>query len=110
MAVYEINKAGGVMGRNLQIVSHDDGPNLGDTVRAAEELVTGEAENILFGTFLSNVGLAVTEFADKKKVFFLVAEPLSPATTTFRRPSTLLPDALAVKQKRWAHVYKPARG
>ena len=75
--------------------------------------------NILCGTFLSNVGLAVTEFAGKKKVFFLAAEPLTDKITwqdgnryTFRlRPSTymqvamLLPEALAAKKKRWALVY-----
>ena len=75
--------------------------------------------NILCGTFLSNVGLAVTEFAGKKKVFFLAAEPLTDKITwangnryTFRlRPSTymqvamLLPDAVAAKKKRWALVY-----
>jgi branched-chain amino acid transport system substrate-binding protein len=81
--------------------------------------VTGEGLNILCGTFLSNVGLAVTEFAGRKKVFFLAAEPLTDKITwqdgnryTFRlRPSTymqvamILPDALAAKKKRWALVY-----
>ena len=85
----------------------------------AEELATGDGLNILAGTFLSHVGLAVTEFAGKKKVFFLAAEPLTDKITwangnryTFRlRPSTymqvamLLPDALAAKKKRWALVY-----
>src|SRR6478609_7544244 len=71
MAVDEINAAGGVLGRKLEIVSRDDGANPGDAVRVAEELTTGSDLNILFGTFLSNVGLAVTEFAGKKKVFFL---------------------------------------
>jgi branched-chain amino acid transport system substrate-binding protein len=85
----------------------------------ADELAIGEGLNILCGTFLSNVGLAVTEFAGKKKVFFLAAEPLTDKITwqdgnryTFRlRPSTymqvamLLPEALAAKKKRWALVY-----
>jgi branched-chain amino acid transport system substrate-binding protein len=119
MAVDEINAAGGVLGKKLEIVSRDDGANPGDAVRVAEELTTGSDLNILFGTFLSNVGLAVTEFAGKKKVFFLAAEPLTDKITwangnryTFRlRPSTymqvamLLPDALAAKKKRWALVY-----
>jgi branched-chain amino acid transport system substrate-binding protein len=119
MAVDEINAAGGVLGKKLKIVSRDDGANPGDAVRVAEELTTGGDLNILCGTFLSNVGLAVTEFAGKKKVFFLAAEPLTDKITwangnryTFRlRPSTymqvamLLPDALATKKKRWALVY-----
>src|SRR5208283_5591806 len=119
MAIDEINAAGGVLGQKLEVVSRDDGANPGDAVRVAEELVTADGINILCGTFLSNVGLAVTEFAGKKKVFFLAAEPLSDKVTwangnhyTFRlRPSTymqvamLLPDALAAKKKRWALVY-----
>ena len=119
MAVEEINAAGGVLGKKLEIVSRDDGANPGDAVRAADELVTGQGVNILCGTFLSNVGLAVTEFAGKKKVFFLAAEPLTDKIVwqdgnhyTFRlRPSTymqvamLMPDMLAAKKKRWALVY-----
>ena len=119
MAVEEINAAGGVLGKKLEIVSRDDGANPGDAVRAADELVTGQGVNILCGTFLSNVGLAVTEFAGKKKVFFLAAEPLTDKIVwqdgnhyTFRlRPSTymqvamLMPDVLAAKKKRWALVY-----
>jgi branched-chain amino acid transport system substrate-binding protein len=118
-AVEEINAKGGVLGKKLEIVSRDDGANPGDAVRVADELVTREGVNILAGTFLSHIGLAVTEFAGKKKVFFLAAEPLTDKITwehgnkyTFRlRPSTymqvamLLPDALAAKKKRWALVY-----
>ena len=77
MAVEEINAAGGVLGKKIEVISRDDGANPGDAVRAADELVTGEGVNILCGTFLSNVGLAVTEFAGKKKVFFLGAEALT---------------------------------
>src|SRR6266702_2914414 len=74
LAVEEVNAAGGVLGKRLELVSRDDGGNPGDAVRVAEELVTRESLNILAGTFLSNVGLAVTEFAGKNKVFFLAAE------------------------------------
>ena len=116
MAVEEINAKGGVLGKKLEVVSRDDGANPGDAVRVAEELITREGVNIIAGTFLSNIGLAVTEFAGKKQVFFLAAEPLTDKITwangnryTFRlRASTymqvamLMPDAVAAKKKRWA--------
>jgi branched-chain amino acid transport system substrate-binding protein len=119
MAIDEINGAGGVLGKKLEVVSRDDGGNPGDAARVADELAIGQGLNILCGTFLSNVGLAITEFAGKRKVFFLAAEPLTDKITwqdgnryTFRlRPSTymqvamLLPEALAAKKKRWALVY-----
>src|SRR6476659_9869052 len=119
LAVEEINAKGGVLGKKLEVISRDDGGTPGDAVRVANELVTREGTRILTGTFLSNIGLAVTEFAGKEKVFFLAAEPLTDKITwqdgnryTFRlRASTymqvamLLPDALAAKKKRWAIVY-----
>jgi branched-chain amino acid transport system substrate-binding protein len=119
LAIEEINAGGGVLGKKLEVVSRDDGSNPGDAVRAAEELVTREGVNILAGTFLSHIGLAVTEYAGKNKVFFLAAEPLTDKITwqngnkyTFRLRATtymqvamLLPDALAAKKKRWALVY-----
>src|SRR6188508_3770595 len=119
MAIEEINAKGGVLGRKIEVISRDDGANPGDAVRVANELVTREGVNIIAGTFLSHIGLAVTEFAGKEKVFFLAAEPLTDKITwqngnryTFRlRPSTymqvamLLPDAIAAKKKRWALIY-----
>ena len=57
-----------MLGRKLEVISRYDGGNPGDAVRVAEELVTREGVTALAGTFLSNVGLSVTEFAGKNKV------------------------------------------
>ena len=81
LGVEEVNAAGGVLGKKLEVISRNDGGNPGDAVRVAEELVTREGTNLIAGTFLSNVGLAVTEFAGKKQVFFLAAEPLTDKIT-----------------------------
>jgi branched-chain amino acid transport system substrate-binding protein len=119
MALEEINAAGGVLGRKMEVVSRDDNANPGDAVRVAEELVSREGVNILAGTFLSHIGLAVTDYAKQKRVFFLAAEPLTDKITwqngnryTFRlRASTymqvamLVPHATQAKKKRWALVY-----
>ena len=119
MAVEEINAKGGVLGRKIELVSRDDGANPGEAVRAAEELITREKVAMLTGTFLSNIGLAVTNFAGQKKVVFLAAEPLTDKITwedgnkyTFRlRASTymqtamLMPATVAAHKKRWALVY-----
>jgi branched-chain amino acid transport system substrate-binding protein len=119
LAVDEINAAGGVLGRKIEVISRDDNGNPGDAVRVAEELVSREKVDLLFGTFLSHIGLAVTDFAKQRKVLFLAAEPLTDKITwqngnryTFRlRPSTymqasmLVPEAAKLKKKRWAIVY-----
>src|SRR5450756_3102443 len=63
LALEEINAAGGVLGRKLEVVSRDDGGTPGDAVRVAEELISRERVALLMGTFASNVGLAVANLA-----------------------------------------------
>ncbi|GAA5236415.1 ABC transporter substrate-binding protein [Verticiella sediminum] len=119
LALEQVNAAGGVNGRKLEVISRDDNGNPGDSVRAAEELRTREKVDLLFGGFLSHTGLALTDYAKQRKIFFLAAEPLTDKITweqgnryTFRlRPSTymqvaaLIPPAAALDKKRWAIVY-----
>jgi branched-chain amino acid transport system substrate-binding protein len=119
LAVEEVNAAGGINGRKIEVITRDDGASPGDAVRAAEELVSREKVDVLAGGFLSNIGLALTDFAKQKKVFFLASEPLTDKIVwqngnkyTFRlRPSTymqaamLVPEAAKLKKKRWAVVY-----
>ncbi|MFP5460212.1 MAG: ABC transporter substrate-binding protein [Gammaproteobacteria bacterium] len=119
LALEEINAAGGLLGRKVEVISRDDNANPGDAVRVAEELVSRERAALIFGTFLSNTGLAVTDFARQRKVLFLAAEPLTDKITwqdgnryTFRlRPSTymqvamLVPEVAKLGKKRWAIVY-----
>src|SRR5215210_5668539 len=81
LALDEINGRGGVLGRKIEIVSRDDGSTTGDATRVAEELVTREGVSFLFGSFLSNVGVAMADFANQKKVLYLAAEPLTDAVT-----------------------------
>ncbi|MGC2824271.1 MAG: ABC transporter substrate-binding protein, partial [Pseudolabrys sp.] len=81
MAIEEINAKGGVLGKKLEVISRDDGANPGEAVRVAEELVTREGVSAIAGTFLSHIGLSVTNFAGQKKVFFLAAEPLTDKIT-----------------------------
>ncbi|TAK82763.1 MAG: ABC transporter substrate-binding protein [Betaproteobacteria bacterium] len=119
LALEEINAAGGVNGRKLELVSRDDGGTPGDAVRVAEELLSREKADVLMGTFASNVGLAVANLANQRKVLFLASEPLTDKIVwengnryTFRlRPSTymqtamLVPQAAKLGKKRWAIVY-----
>ena len=120
LAVEEVNAAGGVLGKKLA----------GDLARRQRQARAtrsasprswsrARASALIAGTFLSNIGLAVTDFAKQKKVFFLAAEPLTDKITwqngnryTFRlRPNTymqsamLVPEAAKLKKKRWAVVY-----
>jgi branched-chain amino acid transport system substrate-binding protein len=71
IAVEEINAKGGILGKKLVVVSRDDGGTPTDAIRAADELVSREGVPILIGTFLSNISLAVSDYAKQKKVIFV---------------------------------------
>ncbi|HET9011030.1 MAG TPA: ABC transporter substrate-binding protein [Gemmatimonadaceae bacterium] len=119
LAVAEINAAGGVLGRPLEIVVRDDNGNPGDAVRVAEELLSREKVALLMGTFASNVGLAVADLAKQRKVLFLAAEPLTDKivwesgnrytfrlrASTYMQTAMLAPEAAKLGKKRWAIVY-----
>jgi len=119
LAVDEINAAGGVLGRKIEIVSRDDNGQPGDAVRVAEELLTREKAAFLIGTFPSNVGLAVASFAKERKVLFIAAEPLTDKivwdqgnrytfrlrASTYMQTAMLVPEAAKLRKKRWAIVY-----
>jgi len=119
LAQDEVNAAGGVLGRPLEIVSRDDTGNPGDAVRVAEELISREKVVLLMGTFASNVGLAVSDLAKQRKVLFLAAEPLTDKivwengnrytfrlrASTYMQTAMLVPEAAKLGKKRWAIVY-----
>jgi branched-chain amino acid transport system substrate-binding protein len=119
LALEEVNAAGGVFGRKVEVISRDDNGNPGDAVRVAEELLTRENVHFIMGTFASNIGLAVADFAKQRKVLFIAAEPLTDKivwqngnhytfrlrTSTYMQTAMLVPDAAKLKKKRWAIVY-----
>ncbi|PIE13179.1 MAG: twin-arginine translocation pathway signal protein [Rhodobacterales bacterium] len=118
LAVEQINSAGGIDGKMIEVISRDDTGDPATAIRIAEELTSKEGAVMIFGTFLSNIGLAVADFAKQKEVLFLASEPLSDAIVwskgnkyTYRlRPSTHMQAAMLAEQaaklgkKRWATV------
>jgi branched-chain amino acid transport system substrate-binding protein len=118
MAVEEVNGRGGVLGRKIEVVFRDDKGQPAEAVKHAQELVTGERVVLISGTFLSNVGLAVSDWARQNKTLFVAAEPLTEALTwskghdhVFRvRPNTyqqgrmLAERAARLKHVKWATI------
>src|SRR5437867_12880404 len=45
LALEEINRSGGVLGRQVEVVSRDDGGTPGDAVRVAEELISRDRKS-----------------------------------------------------------------
>lgn len=119
LAVEQINASGGLLGKKVQLVIRDDNGNPGDAVRAAEELYTREKVDVLTGSFLSHVGMALTDYAGQKKRFFLASETLTDKVvwengnrytyrlrgSTYMQTAMLVKEAVKLKKKRWAIVY-----
>jgi len=70
LAVEEINAAGGVLGRQLQLVAEDD-MNPGVAVQKATKLIQQEKVDALMGTVSSAVCLAVMDVADRSKMLLV---------------------------------------
>jgi len=118
LAVEHVNAAGGVLGRKIEVISRDDAGRPPDAIRLAGELINDQKVDLLAGTFLSNIGLAISDVALQNKKLFVGGEPLTDALVwekgnryTYRlRPSTymqaamLVDDAAKLKAKRWVTV------
>jgi branched-chain amino acid transport system substrate-binding protein len=118
LALEQINAAGGVNGAMLEVISRDDGGKPGDAVTAANQLVSSDGVVLLMGTFLSNLAIAVADFAKQRNILFVAGEPLTDALTlesgnaqTFRlrapvsaQVGMLIEQASKLPAKRWATV------
>ncbi|MCJ0763142.1 ABC transporter substrate-binding protein [Variovorax terrae] len=118
LAVDEVNAAGGLLGRKVEVIARDDAGKPEEALRHAVELTAKEKVDVLAGGFLSNVGLALVDHAAKNKRLFVASEPLTDAIVwdkgnryTFRlRPSTYMQAAMLVEEaaklpaRRWATI------
>ena len=77
LAVDQINESGGIHGKKLEVILRDDGGNQGSAIREAQSLITRDKVDLLAGSFLSHIALALADFAQQKKIFFLAGEPLT---------------------------------
>ena len=118
LAVEQINASGGLLGRKVEVIASDDAGKPEEALRHAVELTSNEKVDVLAGGFLSNVGLALADHAQKNKRLYVASEPLTDAMVwekgnryTFRlRPSTYMQAAMLVEEaaklpaKRWATI------
>ena len=118
LAQEQANAAGGALGRKFETIFRDDGGKPEDAVRHAGDLINAEKVDLLSGGYLSNVGLAIGDFALQNKRLYAASEPLTDALVwskgnryTFRlRPSTYMQAAMLVEEaaklpaKRWSLV------
>ncbi len=71
LAVADINKKGGVLGRPLKLLALDDKGNADEAVRVARELIIKDNVKFLTGTLTSAEAPAVSTVAKENKVVFV---------------------------------------
>ncbi|MEM8595405.1 MAG: ABC transporter substrate-binding protein [Pseudomonadota bacterium] len=71
LAISEINAAGGVLGRPLELLRRDDEANPGKGLTAARELIQREGVTVLFGGLQTPVSLAIVPYVNQVQVPFM---------------------------------------
>jgi len=59
LATSEINRRGGILGREIELVFHDAGGSIDDVVRAASDVVASDDADIIMGSHISAVRVAL---------------------------------------------------
>ena len=88
MAVDEINKAGGVGGRQIQLIVVDDASNPGQSVTAMQRLVNQDAVDLVIGGWGSSQVLANMEVSERAGVPNIVVGATNPKITTAKNKWT----------------------
>src|SRR5690242_7270963 len=69
IAVDQVNAAGGVLGRQVELVS-TDAPDPATAVANANRLISQDGVKIILGSVSSDIALAAAPVADRNKVIF----------------------------------------
>jgi len=72
LAVDQLNEAGGVLGRPLELIVRDDQAAPEEGAAIARDLIISENVDMLLGPVSSGVALAITEVSAERKVPFIV--------------------------------------
>lgn len=72
LATDEINAAGGIRGRRIEILTYDDQGSASDAILAFQRAVRQDRVHAMVGTFLSEIAIAMTPWAARLKVPYIV--------------------------------------
>lgn len=71
LAITELNAAGGILGRQVELIRRDDEANPGKGLTAARELIQREGVTVLFGGLQTPVSLAIVPYVNQIKTPFM---------------------------------------
>ncbi len=81
LAVEEINAAGGINGKKIEIVSEDDEGNPEKSVNAYKKIVTKDKAKFIVGSLTSGCTMAIAPLAQAQKVVLIAPAATAPAIT-----------------------------
>ena len=85
--VENINKNGGVLGRQIEVYVEDDKSNPTNAVIAASKLIRDIKVSVLIGTTITDSGTAIIPTVEKAKIPYLV---ITPVTSSFKKWAFLM--------------------
>jgi branched-chain amino acid transport system substrate-binding protein len=68
----EINKKGGILGRQVQLLVEDSANDVGTGVQKTRKLIDRDNVDVIFGDVNSGIAYAMSQVTNEKKVFHLV--------------------------------------
>ncbi len=71
-AVAEINKNGGILGRQVQLLVEDSANDVGTGVQKTNKLIDRDQVNVIFGDVNSGIAYAMSQVTNEKKVLHIV--------------------------------------
>ena len=88
LCVKQMNDKGGVLGRKLELVVHDDGSDPATAVRLYEKLITHDKVKLELGPNTSPVTDAVADVTEKHKIPMVA--PIASVTSIYRKGRKLI--------------------
>ena len=68
-AVEEVNKKGGILGRQVQLLVEDSANDVGTGVQKTRKLIDRDKVDVIFGDVNSGIAYAMSQVTNEKKVF-----------------------------------------
>src|ERR1700681_139584 len=68
----EINKKGGILGRQVELLVEDSANDVGTGVQKTRKLIDRDNVNVIFGDVNSGIAYAMSQVTNEKKIFHLV--------------------------------------
>lgn len=81
LAAQEINKVGGINGKNVTLIIEDTGTDPAKAVEAAKKLIDVDKVQVIIGAVSSSETLSVANYSEKSKVVLISPSSTAPSVT-----------------------------